>query len=102
MLVILTFQTSYMFKSTPTLCFFITYTTHDEQGVTISNSDLEFQGHPLRSSDKILIIARSVASNRMKSTLRFSLYQIYNQNCRSSYTSQLDLDFEGQLSRTCD
>ena len=26
--------------------------THDEQGVTISNSDLDFQGHPLRSSDK--------------------------------------------------
>ena len=33
-------------------CVFITYTTHDEQGVTISNSDLDFQGHPLRSSDK--------------------------------------------------
>ena len=30
----------------------ITYTTHDEQGVTISNFDLDFQGHPLRSSDK--------------------------------------------------
>ena len=33
-------------------CVFITYTTHDEQGVTISNSDLDFQGHPLRSTEK--------------------------------------------------
>ena len=33
-------------------CVFVTYTTHDEQGFTISNSDLDFQGHPLRSSDK--------------------------------------------------
>ena len=30
---------------------FITYTTHDEQGVTISNSDLDFQGHPPRSTE---------------------------------------------------
>ena len=34
-------------------CVFITYTTHDEHGVTISNSDLDFQGHPLRSSDEL-------------------------------------------------
>jgi hypothetical protein len=33
-------------------CVFITYTTHDEQGVTKSISDLDFQGHSLRSSDK--------------------------------------------------
>ena len=33
-------------------CVFITYTTHNEQGVTISNSDLDFQGYPSRSSDK--------------------------------------------------
>ena len=32
-------------------CVFITYTTHDEQGVTISNSDLDFQGHPSRSTE---------------------------------------------------
>ena len=31
----------------------IHYTTHDEQGVTISNSDLDFQGHLLMSSDKL-------------------------------------------------
>ena len=33
-------------------CVFITYTTHDEQGVTKSFSDLDFQGHSLRSSGK--------------------------------------------------
>ena len=33
-------------------CVSITYTTHDKQWVTMSNSDLDFQGHPLRSSDK--------------------------------------------------
>ena len=74
MLVILRFQTSDMFKSTPTLCLY-----HDEQGVTISNFDLDFQGHPLRSIDKILMTARSVASNTMKSTRRSSPYHIYNQ-----------------------
>ena len=51
MLVILRFQTSDMFKSKPNIVF-ITYTTHDEQGVTMSNSDLDFQGHPLRSTNK--------------------------------------------------
>ena len=30
------------------------------------------------------------------------IYPIYNQTGRSSYNSQLDLDFEGQLSRSCD
>ena len=33
-------------------CVFITYTTHDEQRVTINNFDLDFEGHPSRSSDK--------------------------------------------------
>ena len=50
-LVILRFQTLDMFKSTPTLCLYHVY-THDEQGVIISNSDLDFQGHPSRPSDK--------------------------------------------------
>ena len=31
----------------------ITYTTHDEQWVTISNCDLDFQGHMLRTNEKI-------------------------------------------------
>ena len=51
MLVILRFPTLDMFKSTAKAC--ITYTTHDEQWVTISNSDLDFQGHPLRTNEKI-------------------------------------------------
>ena len=51
MLVILRFQTSDLFKSTQHSVF-ITNTTHDEQGVTISNSDLDFQGHLLRSTEK--------------------------------------------------
>ena len=50
MLVILRFQTSHMLNRHQH-CVFITYTTHDEQEVTISNSDLDFQGHPLRLSD---------------------------------------------------
>ena len=29
------------------------YTTHDQQKVTITNFDLDFQGHPLRSSKKL-------------------------------------------------
>ena len=29
-------------------------------------------------------------------------YTFFNQKWRSSYNSQLDLDFEGQLSRSCD
>ena len=33
-------------------CVFITYTTHDERGVTIRNSDLDFRGHLLRSTWK--------------------------------------------------
>ena len=52
MLVILRFQTSYICSNRHQHCVFITYTTDDEQEVTISNSDLDFQGHPLRSSDK--------------------------------------------------
>ena len=49
----------------------------------------------------ISITARSVASNTMKSTFRSSLYHIYIQKCRRSWNSQLDLDFEGQPSRSC-
>ena len=33
-------------------CVYITYTTHDEQGVTKSFSGLDFHGHSSRSSDK--------------------------------------------------
>ena len=51
MLIILRFQTSDMLNRHQH-CVFIKYTTHDEQRVTISNSDLDFQGHPLKSSDK--------------------------------------------------
>ena len=40
-------------SSTPRLSLYITYTTNDEQGVTISNYDLDCQGRPLRSCEKL-------------------------------------------------
>ena len=101
MLVTLRFQTSDMFKSTPTLCLYQVYNPQWTKGHNkylwpwFSRSSFEVKW-------KILITARSVASNTMKSTRRSSLYHIYNQKWRSSYNSQLDLDFEGQLSRSCD
>ena len=50
MLVISRFRTSVMFKSTPFLSLYHVYTTSDEQGVRISNSDFDCQGHSLISS----------------------------------------------------
>ena len=100
-LVILRFQTSDKFKSTPTLCLYHVYNPWWTRGHKkyhwpwFSRSFFEVKW-------QILITARSLASNTMKSTRRSSLYHIYNQKWRRSYNSQLDLDFEGQLSRLCD
>ena len=98
---ILIFQTSDMFKSTPALCLYHVYNPWWKRGHKkylwpwFSRSFFEVKW-------QILINARSLASNTMKSTRRSSLYPIYNRKWRRSYNSQLDLDFEGQLSRSCD
>ena len=101
MLVILRIQTSGMFKSTPTLCLYHEYNPWWTRG---HNKKLWpwFSGSSFEVNWKFLINARFLASNTMKSKCRSSLYHIYNQKWRRSYNSQLDLDFEGQLSKSCE
>ena len=50
----------------------------------------------------ISITTRSLASNTLKSTCRSSLYHLFNRKWKWAINSYLDLDFEGQPSRSCD